>query len=647
MPRCQNPRCRADYPPGTFKCSNPFCQCLLPEALIAGRYRIETLIGLGGMGAVYRVSDTFDLQQVALKVISTNNKNVDEVTAVERFRREARYAHQLQHKNIVPVLNFGQDGHLLYLVMPLITGGTLKGLLKAELPLPLDVTRRYINELADAIDAIHSHPQRIIHRDIKPSNLLINQNDGRLMITDFGIARAMQKDRPLTQGGFSLGTEHYTAPEQGLGYPEPASDIYAMGVVAYQMLTGLLPFQAIVRSNAAALPMPSELNPQLNATVDAAVMRAMENEPARRFRTARAFADTINSALDVTAHAGTPAGTMNPDSANIITRTIVLENPCSACGQENRSNSRFCRRCGHRLDDTSPLATEACQVGYASDTGRRYITEDNEDMLLIAQGLCANLTPPPRPFGLFAIADGLRGPQGKSAGGHEASRLGVETIADVLLPLLATPLPSASTWSPVPGSASGYGMTFLGNISTTPDDILEQWLREATRRANKVIYHCNADYDTNMASTLTIAIVHKRRLYVASVGDSRAYHYSPGKGLRRITTDHTLGTGKLNPSQFKPEEVYTSPKGKKLYRYLGQANLTQIDCFQFAVAANDILLLCTDGLWQMLPDERLETLLSQGITEENDAQKLARSLVDEANLAGGEGNVSAIVIGIM
>src|ERR1700686_1296084 len=258
MPRCPNPRCQTDYPNGTFQCGNPFCQCLLPGAVVAGRYRIETLLGLGGMGAVYRVSDTFDLQQVALKVISTNNKNVDEATAVERFRREARYAHQLQHKNVVPVLNFGQDGPLLYLVMPLITGGTLKGLLKAEQPLPLDMTRRYIYELADAIDSIHSHQQRIIHRDIKPSNLLINQSDGRLMITDFGIARAMQKERPLTQGGFSLGTEHYTAPEQGLGYPEPASDIYSMGVVAYQMLTGLLPFQAIVRCRASELPLPSQ-----------------------------------------------------------------------------------------------------------------------------------------------------------------------------------------------------------------------------------------------------------------------------------------------------------------------------------------------------------------------------------------------------
>src|SRR5581483_7790183 len=211
MPRCPNPRCQTDYPNGTFQCVNPFCQCLLPGAVVAGRYRIETLLGLGGMGAVYRVSDTFEMQQVALKVISTVKGNMDLVTAVERFRREARYAHQLRHDNIVPVLNFGQDGSLLYLVMPLITGGTLKNLLKAEQPLPIAQVQRYLHDLAEAIDAIHAHPQRVVHRDIKPSNLLIHQEDGRLVVADFGIARAMQRERPLTQSGWALGTEHYTA----------------------------------------------------------------------------------------------------------------------------------------------------------------------------------------------------------------------------------------------------------------------------------------------------------------------------------------------------------------------------------------------------------------------------------------------------
>ena len=230
MPRCPNPRCQANYPPGTDQCTNPFCQCLLPEAIVAGRYRIETLIGMGGMGAVYRTSDTFELEQVALKVLTLASGNtMDKETAVERFRREARYARQLKHPNIVPVLNFGQDGKLLYLAMPLVTGGTVKSLLQGESPLPIPQAQRYLNDLGEAIDAIHQHPQQIVHRDIKPSNLLIHQKDGRLVVTDFGIARAMQQEKALTQRGWSLGTQHYIAPEQVIGKAEPASDIYAMG----------------------------------------------------------------------------------------------------------------------------------------------------------------------------------------------------------------------------------------------------------------------------------------------------------------------------------------------------------------------------------------------------------------------------------
>src|SRR5579884_4281372 len=137
MPRCPNPRCQADYPPGTTQCEKPFCQCLLPGAVVAGRYTVEGLVGLGGMGAVYRANDTFESQMVALKVISATISNMNMQTAVESFSREARYAHQLKHKNIVPVLNFGQDGKLLYLVMPLVSGGTLKSLLKSERPLPV------------------------------------------------------------------------------------------------------------------------------------------------------------------------------------------------------------------------------------------------------------------------------------------------------------------------------------------------------------------------------------------------------------------------------------------------------------------------------------------------------------------------------
>ena len=639
MPRCPNPRCQTDYPNGTFQCVNPFCQCLLPGAVVAGRYRIETLLGLGGMGAVYRVSDTFEMQQVALKVISTVKGNMDLATAVERFRREARYAHQLRHDNIVPVLNFGQDGSLLYLVMPLITGGTLKSLVKAEQPLPIPLAQRYLNELAAAIDAVHSHPQQIVHRDIKPSNLLIHQDDGRLVLADFGIARAMQKEQALTQRGWSVGTEHYVAPEQEHGKAEPASDIYSLGVVAYQLFTGLLPFQAVVRSRAAELPVPSTLNPALPKAVDAVVERAMELEPSNRYSTGRAFADALNDALNSPAIADIPTIEVTADNANVIVRTILPENPCAACGQENRSTSRFCRHCGHTLNENSPLTIEVCQVGYVSDVGRRYSAGENEDMLLIVQGLCTNLAPPPRPFGLFAVADGLRGPQGKTAGGHEASRLAIETIADVLVPLLSaparlSPFPTPNHHSPT--IAGSKQSPHLSPSIPPADTIIEQWLREGVRQANQVIYHCNADYETAMASTLMVALLHKRHLYIAGVGDSRAYHYSVAKGIHRLSSEPLVA----EPAAQATSNPSLEPN--KGTRYLGQNSTIAIDLDQHEVAVNDLVLLCTDGLWRMVSNERMEAVLAQG--QHDDPQKLARTLVDTANQAGGVGNVSAIIV---
>ncbi len=645
MPRCPNPRCQADYPAGSMQCTNPFCRCLLPGAVVAGRYRIETLIGLGGMGAVYRVSDTFEMEQVALKVLTLTNASMDMATAVERFRREARYAHQLRHRNIVPVLNFGQDGAQLYLVMPLVTGGTLKALLKAQQPLPTAQVMRYLNDMAAAIDAVHAHPQKIIHRDIKPSNLLIHQDDGRLVLTDFGISRAMEQEKPLTQRGWSLGTEHYIAPEQEQGQAQPSSDVYAMGVVAYQMFTGLLPFQAVVKSRAAELPVPSKLNPTLPPTVDVIVMRAMEIDPTKRYKSAGAFVDALNDAFadDVTIADDVIAPTMVATSgANVIVRALIPENPCASCGGENRSSSRFCRHCGHSLDETSPLVTEVCQVGYISDTGQQ--ANDNEDMLLVVQGLCVTLAPPPRPFSLFAVADGLRGIQGKPAGGHEASRLAIETVADVLLPLIAT-TPQSALSRPTPQSPSPQATKRPSGgrtqIKPPSDAILEQWLRDAVRQANQVIYHCNADYDTTMASTLTVAVMYKRRCYIANVGDSRAYHYSASKGsLQRITHDHTLAENLVEADLLRPDEVYESAKRNQHYRYLGQSYTMPVDLFQQDVELDDLILLCTDGLWHMVRDERLKELLAQG----GDPQCLTSILVETANQAGGEGNVSAVVV---
>ena len=627
MPRCPNPRCQADYPLGTVQCTKPSCQCLLPEAIVAGRYRIETLLGLGGMGAVYRASDTFEMEQVALKVLTLTNNILDRDTAVERFRREARYAHQLKHQNIVPVLNFGQDGKLLYLAMPLVTGGTVKSLLESERPLPIVQAQRYLNDLAAAIDAIHQHPQQIVHRDIKPSNLLIHQKDGRLVVTDFGIARAMQQEKALTQRGWSLGTQNYIAPEQELGMAEPASDIYAMGVVAYQMFTGILPAQAIIRSRTAMCPVPSALNPALPPTVDPIVMCVMDIDPAKRYRSGHEFADALNNALQgESISAAAIVGDTITSTGNIIIRSLIPEHPCSRCGRENRDSSRFCRYCGHTLSDTSALVSDVYQVGYESDIGRQ--ANDNEDMLLVAQGLCITFTPP-RPFGLFAVADGLLGPQGKSAGGHKASRLAIETIVDILLPLLTTPPPSQHSTSASQPSRP-----------LPPEAMLAQWIRDAVRQANQVIYHRNADYDTAMASTLTIALLYRRHLFVASVGDSRAYYYNKSKGLQCITTDHTLAAKSVEAGLALPNDVYKSPKRNQLYRYLGSNDQVVVDLFQCELEVEDTILLCTDGLWRMVRTERLQEILMQS----GDPQKPAHDLIYKANDAGGEGNISVIIV---
>lgn len=642
MPRCPNPRCQTDYPAGTRQCTKPFCRCLLPEAVVAGRYRVETLIGMGGMGTVYRASDTFETQQVALKVLSMTLNNMDAATAVERFRREARYAHQLQHPNIVPVLNFGQDGDLLYITMPLITGGTLKALMKANQPMPTQQAQRFLADLAAAVDAIHAHPQQIVHRDIKPSNLLIHQNDGRLMVVDFGIARAMQQEKPLTQRGWALGTENYIAPEQEHGKAEPASDIYSMGVIAYQLFTGLLPFQAVVRNRARGLPAPSSLNLSLPPSVDPVVLRAIETEPQKRFQSGAAFIQALNDALTIENIWSEPTiseeAMTTTSNANIIVRTIIPENPCPQCGRENRSNSRFCRHCGQTLSEISPMTTNICQVGYRSDIGPRAF--DNEDMLLVVQGLATHLSPPPQPFGLFAVADGLREQQDQNTGGHEASRLAIETVADILLPLITSSSAAASQSGQATPTTPQQTSRSIPKPNQDIPATLERWLRDAVRQANQVIYHCNADYDTQMGSTLTIAFLYQKYLFIANVGDSRVYQYQPQHGLRCLTKDHTLAASLVEAGLLQPEEVLRSPKRLQLYRQLGQNYTLSIDIHQYSIEPGDSLLLCSAGLWHMLPDTQIADLLKSA----EDPQQIATQLIEAVNAVGGESNVSAIVI---
>ncbi len=299
--RCLDPGCQyGENPADAMVCR---CGLLLPSAKVAGRYQVERLIGRGDVSMVYQARDLRLKRPVALKALRT----LANEQARARFINEAELAAALDHANILAVLDFGQDGPITYLVMPLMTGGTLEDVMRQyQGPLPVATAASYFRQLAAALDYAHSHPRKILHRDVKPSNVLIHPGDGRLLLTDFSIARALEAERRLTAAGLALGTPNYAAPEQMRGHPVPASDQYAAVVVLYEMLTGRLPFTAstVMEQTRQHLyeppPSPTTVNPRLPAEVNGIVLHALAKDPTKRFRTVTACADALEAALALT-----------------------------------------------------------------------------------------------------------------------------------------------------------------------------------------------------------------------------------------------------------------------------------------------------------------------------------------------------------
>ena len=333
------------------QCCNPACgtrtaraaqQCLACGALLRGtrlgkRFRIEHLLGRGGMGAVYQATDLTLDRQVAVKVLSPTGGLVGEAPAElqQRFFREARLAAQLDHPQIVPVLHFDRDGPLAYLVMPLLTRGTLATYLAHHERSDPNTVLGWLRQLAAALDYAHLRPLPIVHRDVKPGNLLFHQ-DGRLCLSDFGIARvgaAMAPDpAPLTRAGVVLGSLSYLAPEQFSGQAVPASDQYSVGVILCQALTGTLPFQgedpyALLLQHLETVPLPpSRIASDLPPAVDTVVLRALAKDPQARFPTMGALAAAFEAAL---------AGeSVKSSTVPGVSPTDLLELPRAARSQE-------------------------------------------------------------------------------------------------------------------------------------------------------------------------------------------------------------------------------------------------------------------------------------------------------------------------
>jgi Tol biopolymer transport system component len=278
----------------------------LLRSAIADRYRIERELGAGGMATVYLAHDLRHERDVAVKVL---HPDLGAALGDERFLSEIRTTARLQHPHILPLLDSGSADGLLFYVMPRVRGETLRARLDRERQLPLADALRIAREVADALQ--HAHTHGTIHRDIKPENVLLQ--DGHALVADFGIALAVQTagGARMTQTGLSLGTPQYMSPEQAMGERviDARSDIYALGAMTYEMLTGDAPFsgstvQAIVARVLTEKPTPLHtLRDTVPPAVEEAVLRALAKLPADRFATAAEFAAALSTDRGATSRA--------------------------------------------------------------------------------------------------------------------------------------------------------------------------------------------------------------------------------------------------------------------------------------------------------------------------------------------------------
>jgi eukaryotic-like serine/threonine-protein kinase len=265
---------------------------------LADRYRIERELGAGGMATVYLAHDLRHDRDVAIKVL---HSDLGAALGAERFLSEIRTTARLQHPHILPLLDSGDADGLLYYVMPVVTGESLRARLERERQLPIADAVRLACEIASALDYAHRHG--VIHRDVKPENVLLH--DGQAQVADFGIALAVQSagTQRLTQTGLSLGTPQYMSPEQAMGEKviDARADIYALGAVTYEMLTGEPPFtgptvQAVVARLISEEPRPLAVQRRsIPEHVADAVTRALEKLPADRFASAAEFAAALDA----------------------------------------------------------------------------------------------------------------------------------------------------------------------------------------------------------------------------------------------------------------------------------------------------------------------------------------------------------------
>ena len=282
---------------------------ITPGTTLSGRYRLEARVAAGGMSTVYRAVDETLERVVAIKLM--HREVATDSDQLERFRREARAVAQLSHPNVVGVIDTGEDDGRPYIVLEYVDGETLKDRIRRDGPLPVPEAVAYAIEIARALGA--AHDRHIIHRDVKPQNVLIN-HEGLAKVTDFGIARTLEEDG-LTADGRVLGTTDYVSPEQALGRPVTGrSDLYSLGIVLYEMLTGEVPFRGDNQVAVAMKHVREELpdvqvkRPEISAALASVVDTATAKRETERYADDRELIADLEDVLGLEAARAGSAG---------------------------------------------------------------------------------------------------------------------------------------------------------------------------------------------------------------------------------------------------------------------------------------------------------------------------------------------------